>query len=365
MLKWWADGASNSSGTLRQYVEPRYRRIDNSHHVYAAIFGPVGNASTVRYQVKDHRFSSTAYTISRPGPEELHRVLVISDNQNGPSKFRKVLETVRDHYGKNGKPDAILHVGDSVQNVRSLSDWQKQMFSPMSDMVSYQHTSPLIFVPGNHDHDKRCGADNSNYYADMYHGIWDISGLAQSKNSIDSSYHQFYHSVSVGSARLVILDAECPSKEQYEFLERELQSTVFQNARFRIVAVHIPPFIEFWDPYTWNEKGEKHWGEHVRLEYDHLFRKYGVDLVISGHQHNYQRSTIKRDVNQSTKDTITYAIVGGAGGTLDLERVEDWKMYNVTYLDHHFVSLDITSSKLHWSARNIAGAVIDEFTIER
>ncbi|KAJ1849866.1 hypothetical protein LPJ57_008290, partial [Coemansia sp. RSA 486] len=100
---------------------------------------------------------------------------------------------------------------------------------------------------------------------------------------------------------------------------------------------------------------------HVRLEYDPLFRKHGVDLVISGHQHNYQRATVQNNDGNA----ITYAIVGGAGGTLDLMQVEDWKMYNSTYLGHHFVSLTVDDSKLEWSAYNASGSVIDEFRIER
>ncbi|KAJ1890484.1 hypothetical protein LPJ66_007453, partial [Kickxella alabastrina] len=100
--------------------------------------------------------------------------------------------------------------------------------------------------------------------------------------------------------------------------------------------------------------------------YDPLFRKHGVDLVISGHQHNYQRSTVQRNLENATlADSITYAIVGGAGGTLDLQRVEDWNMYNVTYLKHHYVSLDIEERRLRWSARNVAGTVFDHFVIER
>ncbi|KAJ2855540.1 hypothetical protein J3B02_002111 [Coemansia erecta] len=359
LFKWWADGESTSKPT--QYIEPWYKKLDNSHHRYAVIFGPVGEVSDVHYQVMNFRLSTKTYTIHRQiSSSDHHRVLVISDNQNGPKEFREVLSTVKSRYAKIGSPHAILHVGDAVQNANRLSDWQGQLFSPMEDIVDYQHGSPIIFVPGNHDHDKARRPDNKNLYPDMYHGIRSTEGLSKDIVS-NGTYHRFFHSVSVGSARIIVLDAECPSAEQTAFLKRELESTEFQSARFRIVSVHIPPFIEFWDPFAWNIKNEKHWGEHVRLEYDPLFRKYGVDLVISGHQHNYQRATIE----YNGKNIISYAIVGGAGGTLDLVRVQDWKMYNRTYLGHHFVSLSISNSKLEWLAFNVAGSVIDRFSIER
>ncbi|KAJ1998573.1 hypothetical protein GGI04_004939 [Coemansia thaxteri] len=348
----------------RHYIEPQLKRIDDTHHRYTAIIGPVGNASQIHYRATSYSMSTKHYSISRRSEAELTQVLVISDNQNGPTEFRNILSSIRRHYGSHSTPDLILHVGDSVQNVRKLNDWQKQFFSPLEDGGGYHHSSPLVFVPGNHDHDKARTSRNGNVYADMYHGIDATEDLGKPLVA-NGTYHRFYHTTSLGSARCIVLDAECPSAEQSEFLQRELQSEAFQAAHFRIVAIHIPPYIEFWDPYTWNHKNEKRWGEHIRLEYDALFRKYRVDVVISGHQHNYMRATVPRKGSATDTGSITYAIVGGAGGTLDLVRVENWHMYNVTYLDHHFVSLEIKNNQLRWLAKNTAGSIIDQFSIAR
>ncbi|KAJ1966488.1 hypothetical protein GGI12_000063 [Dipsacomyces acuminosporus] len=364
VVEWWTD-ASNDAGLPHTMVEPLYKRVDSNHHRYTAIFGPVSTSTKVHYRISNSRFSTKSYTITRPKSTALNRVLVIADNQNGPDVFRKVLAKITKYYGgRNSRPDTILHVGDSVQQVEKLADWQNQLFAPMEDGGGLQHSTPMIFVPGNHDHDRSREPDNNNLYMDMYHGILDAKSLAK-KAETDSAYHQFYHSVSVGSARIIVLDAECPSAEQTEFLKKELLSPEFTSAVFRIVAIHIPPFIEFWDPFTWNEKGEKHWGEHVRVEYDPLFRKHGVDLVISGHQHNYQRATLRRHGSSSDTGAITYAIVGGAGGGLDLKRVEDYSMYNVTYLNHHFVSLDIENRRLKWTAHSLEDGIIDQFDLVR
>ncbi|KAJ1735511.1 hypothetical protein LPJ61_000504 [Coemansia biformis] len=364
VLEWWAEAAGSGPAPVRHYTKPSYRTIDGAHHRYTAIIGPVAGAARVSYKASSYRLSTAQHTFSRRGESERTRVLVIADNQNGPTVFRRVLDAIQRHYGSGSGPDAVLHVGDAVQSVDSLGDWQKQMFSPMEDGGGYLQRAPLVFVPGNHDHDKRRTPNNANVYADMYHGLYRTDDL-DSVAVKNGSYHRFHHSLSLGGARLIVLDAECPSEEQSAFLERELRSDAFQAARFRIVAVHIPPFMEFWDPYAWNKKGEKHWGEHVRLEYNRLFREHRVDLVISGHQHNYQRSTVRRGEDPARASTITYAIVGGAGGALDRKRVEDWHMYNTTFLDHHFVAMDIDDRRLSWTAHNIAGTVVDSFVIER
>ncbi|KAJ2783670.1 hypothetical protein H4R18_001580 [Coemansia javaensis] len=364
VFEWWADGGDGSP-SVHRYVRPQYREIDRAHHRYSAIIGPVHGAGRVGYSVSSRGLSTPQYAIPRRTQGNQARVLVISDNQNGPVVFRRVLAGIQRHYGPGAVPDAILHVGDAVQTARSLDDWQRQMFSPLEDVGGYLQQAPLAFVPGNHDHDRRRVPGNANMYTDMYHGLYRTEDLG-TEPVANGSYHRFYYSTRLGSARLIVLDAECPSDEQSAFLERELRSDAFQAAQFRIVAVHIPPYIEFWDPYTWNDKGERHWGEHIRLEYDRLFREHRVDLVISGHQHNYQRSTISRRAEDpASADTITYAIVGGAGGDLDRRRVENWHMYNVTYLGHHFVDLELSGSRLAWTAYDAAGSVIDRLAIAR
>ncbi|KAJ1939272.1 hypothetical protein FBU59_004178, partial [Linderina macrospora] len=284
-----------------------------------AIFGPVGSASEVFYKVNDYRHSTQQYRIHRPVKHSLHRILVVADNQNESADFRRILARARTLYGPDGYPDIILHAGDALQEHHKLEDWQNQFFAPLEDIGGMQHRSPIIFVPGNHDHDKSRLPKNSNYYTDMYHGLFDSEDLGNLAAD-NGEYHRFYHSVSVGTARIIVLDSECPSTEQSEFLRHELQSPEFQSAEFKIIAIHVPPYIEFWNPHAWNDMGEKHWDEHIRTEYDPLFRKYGVDLVISGHQHNYQRSTVHRGPGHAPGDSITYTIVGGAGGGLDLQR---------------------------------------------
>jgi hypothetical protein len=60
---------------------------------------------------------------------------------------------------------------------------------------------------------------------------------------------------------------------------------------------------------------------------------------------------------------VVYTIIGGAGGQLESDRVEDWRFYNVTRNEHHFVILDAYPETLHWRAFNIQGHEIDSFQL--
>ncbi|ORX63560.1 hypothetical protein DL89DRAFT_273260 [Linderina pennispora] len=245
-------------------------------------------------------------------------------------------------------PDMTLHAGDVIQIPEKLEDWQNQFFAPLEDVGGLQHRSPIIFVPGNHDHDKSRRTRQPQLLHRHVPWAQDIGGQRHIPPVLPQRErgHSTHH---CAGRRMPVPGAEC----------------VFE-ARVA-VSDHCDPcsaLRRVLDPYAWNDKGEKHWDEHIRTEYDPLFRKHGVHLVISGHQHNYQRSTVHRGPGYAPNDSITYAIVGGAGGGLDLKRVEDYQMYNVTYFDHHFVSLDIENKQLHWVARNVAGETIDEFVFQ-
>ena len=120
--------------------------------------------------------------------------------------------------------------------------------------------------------------------------------------------------------------------------------------------VHISPFIEYWDPITWNEKNEKYWGDFIRKRYVPLFEKYKVDLVIGGHQHNYQRGI---------KNNITYAIIGTGGGILDTEKVENYNFYNVTIIKHMFIKMELYKDKIEWQAINELNQTMDKFLITK
>ena len=81
------------------------------------------------------------------------------------------------------------------------------------------------------------------------------------------------------------------------WLDRALRSSEARRARFRVLAVHVPPFCERWID------GNSGLREHLvpRME------RYNVDLCMSGHMHGYERGRI---------NGVQYVISGG-GSYLD------------------------------------------------
>ena len=90
------------------------------------------------------------------------------------------------------------------------------------------------------------------------------------------------------------------------WLASQLASPLAQNARFRIVGIHVPPFCERWIDGS----------AALRTSLVPLLEQYRVALCFSGHTHEYERGAT---------NGVNYVVTGG-GSWLDLPEVvvKDW-----------------------------------------
>ena len=91
--------------------------------------------------------------------------------------------------------------------------------------------------------------------------------------------------------------------DQYAFVKKTLENS---NATFKIIASHAPFISQDCSSFiisSCHDSLEK-WASAIFSKYHELFKNTGVKLVLSGHNHNYQRAE---------KDGITY-IISGLGG---------------------------------------------------
>jgi 3',5'-cyclic AMP phosphodiesterase CpdA len=137
--------------------------------------------------------------------------------------------------------------------------------------------------------------------------------------------------------------------QQDDFLRAELASAASQNAEFRVAVFHHPPYTNLWNQPGYD--GEPH----PRAVWVPILEKYGVDLVIDGHAHCYERGA---------RNGITYTVVGGAGGALDTVPIAPgWPFIAVALSVHHFAILDVSPGRLVWTAHDLSGAAIDSFEL--
>jgi 3',5'-cyclic AMP phosphodiesterase CpdA len=145
-----------------------------------------------------------------------------------------------------------------------------------------------------------------------------------------------------GDVLLVGLDSNHPDDpDQLAFLERTLRDT---TAAWKIVAVHHPPYSA---GYQGSSKAS-------RQAFAPLFERYGVQLVLSGHDHDYQRSKVINGV--------TYVVTGAAAGT---RRTGKADFTAVSFSWHSYVELGIYPDHLIGRVMNQDNRVADEWELQR
>ena len=132
-------------------------------------------------------------------------------------------------------------------------------------------------------------------------------------------------------------DSENPA--QRAWLERTLRAS---TARWKVVALHHPPY----------SAGYQGSALDVRAAFRPLFERYGVQLVLSGHEHDYQRS---RPVHG-----VTYVVSGAAADTRRTGH-EDFTAAAWTW--HHFVDVSLYPGHLLLRAVNQDGRIFDQTVI--
>jgi hypothetical protein len=148
----------------------------------------------------------------------------------------------------------------------------------------------------------------------------------------------------VETVALFLLNSNRVNDAQTAWLRRSLRVA---TARWKVVLFHHPPY----------SCGGHDGDGRVRRRWVPLFTRFGVDLVLSGHAHNYQRF--------ARRYGVTYVVHGGGGAPLYgvtpcpqtyLRRVRARRVYGWLYLH-------ATAQALRVRAVRPSGATVDLFTL--
>lgn len=153
-----------------------------------------------------------------------------------------------------------------------------------------------------------------------------------------------YYTRRLGDAQLFLLNSNLVSERQTAWLEQQLAAS---TAIWKIAVLHHPP-------YTCGGHG----GDSVvQRRWVPLFESYGVQLVLSGHDHNYQRF--------AARNGVTYVVHGGGGAVpyrLHACPAGYPRRARARY-ERGFLSVSIGPDDLAVSAVDLRGRVTDRFSL--
>lgn len=246
--------------------------------------------------------------------------------------------TLRAAYAR--APDAAftVHAGDLVNRGSRDREWGEWFES-----AGWIHASvPVLPATGNHEHDRR------DTDTDRLTRHWRAQFALPENGPAgleESAYFVDYQGV-----RLVALNSTQAADGQTEWLERVLGDN---PNRWTIVSFHHPIFS--------TARNRDNAG--LRAAWKPLFERYGVDLVLTGHDHTYGRARSAPHADGAAGESGPVYVVSvsgpkmyrlGAGTEWMTRRAEDTQLYQIIRID---------GDRLHFEAYTVTGELYDAFEL--
>lgn len=225
-------------------------------------------------------------------------------------------------------PAFVIHTGDVAYYEGRFEQYDGLYFSVYTELMA---RAPFYPAMGNHDAMFRNGLAFRTVHA------WPGRPVP-------------YYSFDWGDAHFVALDTNQSLDDAVEgagdmlrWLERDLHET---RKLLRVVFFHHPPFP------TANYRGDARC-QRVAEQVVPILERAGVHLVLSGHEHLYQRV-------QPRNGTI-YVTTGGGGSTVYPPGNDSFIAYGAGV--SHYLRLSVAGARITGEAINAEGAVFDTFEI--
>ncbi len=244
------------------------------------------------------------------------RVLAFGDSGGGGSDQLALAEWMHQF-----PYDLIVHTGDVAYDDGTIGQYEDNVFGVYADL--FEHL-PFFPAAGNHDYYTLNGAPFRDVFA--------LPGTTGEK----------WYSYDWGPVHFVALDTESDYRTQMEWLDADLAAT---TRAWKVIYLHRPPYSS---GYHGSDTA-------LRDSLAPVTARHGVQLVLAGHDHHYER--------MAPQGGVAHILTGGGGkGTRAVDGAS-FTAYAAEVI--HFVILDIGPDELVVHAIDATGKMFDSMAIPR
>jgi hypothetical protein len=312
-------------------------------------FPTVTGSSTIYYALYDSKAktwgSQMTFKTAPLASANNFSFCAMGDCRDVPSELTKV-----SNLGSAQNPSFCLFNGDLTVDGNSASEYN----TFFTAAANYLQNNLNLQAEGNHDY-----ADES-----MFSNLWDLP---------TTHGQNLYYAVTYANSIFITINANTfysngSDATQLAWLDSTLAAAqANKNITWKVVSLHYAFFTDGEHNGDMNAFRSTIWA---------AFDKYGVDLVLNGHDHNYQRTY---PVNLSVSSTAPVAkygsgpgegrmeiTFGGAGASLysSLSTADKWALLNFNSINgYNYVT--VAGCKMHIIAYNDANSIIDSVTLNK
>lgn len=255
-------------------------------------------------------------TLTLPGKPKSVKMAIIGDSGTGEKPQFEVAQEMVDC--RTAFPfDFVLMMGDNIYGGQTAADIKRKFEDPYSSLLS----AGVKFYAslGNHD------SSNERLYKPF--------------NMDGKRYYDFKK----GDAQFFALDSNYMDPDQLDWLKKELSAS---NSKWKICFFHHPLYSD----------GKMHGPAlDLRKQLEPLFQQYGVNVVLAGHEHFYERV--------KPQNGIYYFILGNSGELRPHNLRQSGDVVKGFDTDQAFALMEIDAEQLYFQIVSRAGATVDSGTI--
>jgi len=270
-----------------------------------------------------------------------------SFNINADDNFRFVyLGDIQDSIGGKHK-NFFTYINESEKDIafwvlggdvieRPHDQYWNEYFKSMD---SISQSMPIIACPGNHDYSKGIISKLEERF--LYNFSYFLDSRSKEHAVFDTQY---------GNTAIIMLDSNVDTWKlfsQQQWFKTALQKN--KDAKWKIVVLHHP---------IYSVRGKyRHFI--IRRLFEPLIRKYGVDIVLQGHEHCYARKIAKDKNNNAT--TPIYLISNSSPKNYRIKITENYDRYGNGI--KFYQTIDVSADTLYLKSFTEHGDLYDNISI--
>ncbi len=188
--------------------------------------------------------------------------------------------------------DIMMLVGDNAYNNGTDNEYQSGFFNAYSSTILKNHM--LFPAPGNHDYAQSSARQNDHNIP--YYDMFTMPTAAECGGVASGT--EAYYSYDWGDVHVLSLDSygreDAGTTRLYDTLGAQVNwikaDLAATNKKWIIAYWHHPPFTK--GSHNSDSEGEL---INIRQNFIRILERYGVDVIICGHSHDYERSYLLKD----------------------------------------------------------------------
>jgi len=338
----------NDSMELVNIYEPTFEQVtidsdeSNKLNTYKATLDGLEAGMRYSYVVQVKDTYSELYSFNTIKEDAITTLVLLGDAQGYSQKhynqLKKTFEMAQKVRESGDTIDITLLAGDIVDQGDAFDQWG---FFDIA-MKDYLRTSLFMSTLGNHD-----AASKAIVYK---------SSFNYPKNGIHTLDELSYY-IDLPNARIAVWDTESVAtfEEQGKWLTDSMHDV---PDKFKLVLMHRSAY-----PMAYDEA-------YIR-DLSRYFEEADIDLVLSGHDHIYNRTTMLKDKKIDINKGVTYLVSGSPSGSKFYDEIKETNRYwkEVVYDENNsiFTLITIDADSISVKAYAIEEnkpVLIDSFLIE-